>query len=341
MAANLTIDALLARGANRLAAGWPGGHTRKATDRRTGMPPSPHEPAGVASRDACDASGTPANHGVDDLDVGTARSRGAQAPSADDGVLDAELLLAHVLGKKRTFLKSHPEHIPTPQQVHQFGELVERRAAGEPIAYIVGYRDFWTLTLAVNPSVLVPRPETELLVERALALGDEGPANVADLGTGSGAIALALASERPQWKVTAVDLSADALATAYANAAALGLTRVEFLKGSWFAPLKDRKFHVVASNPPYVSEGDEALKDATLQHEPQMALASGPDGLSAIREIVRAAPDHLERHGWLILEHGFDQAAAVAHELVGRGFGHVRSHRDLAGHDRLTEAQWI
>jgi release factor glutamine methyltransferase len=304
------------------------------------MPPSPHEPAGVASRDACDASGTPANHGVDDLDVGTARSRGAHAPSADDGVLDAELLLAHVLGKKRTFLKSHPEHIPTPQQVHQFGELVERRAAGEPIAYIVGYRDFWTLTLAVNPSVLVPRPETELLVERALALGDERPANVADLGTGSGAIALALASERPQWKVTAVDLSADALATAYANAAALGLTRVEFLKGSWFAPLKDRKFHVVASNPPYVSEGDEALKDATLQHEPQMALASGPDGLSAIREIVRAAPDHLERHGWLILEHGFDQAAAVAHELVGRGFGHVRSHRDLAGHWRLTEGQW-
>jgi len=301
MAANLTIDALLARGANRLAAGRPGGHTREATDRRTGTPPSPHEPAGV---------------------------------------LDAEILLAHALGKTRTFLKSHPEHIPTPQQAHQFGELLERRAAGEPIAYIVGYRDFWTLTLAVNPSVLVPRPETELLVERVLTLGDEGPANVADLGTGSGAIALALASERPQWNVTAVDLSADALATARANAAALGLTRVEFLKGSWFAPLKDRKFHVIASNPPYVSEGDEALRDATLQHEPQMALASGPDGLSAIREIVRAAPDHLERHGWLILEHGFDQAAAVAHELVGRGFGHVRSHRDLAGHWRLTEGQW-
>ena len=301
MAANLTIDALLARGANRLAAGWPGGRTRT---------------------------------------VGTTRSHGERTPSADDRVLDAEILLAHALGKTRTYLKARPEHIPTPQQAHQFGELLERRAAGEPIAYIVGYRDFWTLTLAVNPSVLVPRPETELLVERALTLGGEGPANVADLGTGSGAIALALASERPQWNVTAVDLSADALTTARANAAALGLSRVEFLKGPWFAPLKDRKFHVVASNPPYVSEGDEALKDATLQHEPQMALASGPDGLSAIREIVSAAPDYLERHGWLILEHGFDQAAAVAHELVGRGFGHVRSHRDLAGHWRLTEGQW-
>jgi release factor glutamine methyltransferase len=311
MATNLTIDALLARGANRLAEGWAAGHPQTAMNRRTGVPAASQELDAVASRDA-----------------------------PEDGVLDAELLLAHVLGKTRAFLKSHPEHIPTPEQAHQFTELLARRATGEPIAYIVGYRDFWTLTLAVNPSVLVPRPETELLVERALALGPEGPANVADLGTGSGAIALALASERPLWKVTAVDLSAGALATARANAIALRLSRVEFLEGSWFAPLKDRRFHVVASNPPYVSEGDEALKQATLQHEPQTALASGPDGLSAIREIVRAAPDHLERHGWLILEHGFDQAAAVAHELVGRGFGHVRSHRDLAGHWRLTEGQW-
>jgi release factor glutamine methyltransferase len=137
-----------------------------------------------------------------------------------------------------------------------------------------------------------------------------------------------------------VDISADALTTARANAASLGLTRVEFFEGAWFAPLKNRRFHVIASNPPYVSEGDEALNDATLQHEPQIALASGPDGLAAIREIVQSAPDYLERHGWLLLEHGSDQVAAVAHELVGRGFSHVRSHRDLAGHWRLTEAQW-
>jgi release factor glutamine methyltransferase len=264
-----------------------------------------------------------------------------QAPRDTAGHnLDAELLLAHALSKTRTHLKTHPEDVPTAEQARNYAEFLERRAAGEPIAYIVGYRDFWTLTLAVNPSVLVPRPETELLIERALTLGPKGPAAVADLGTGSGAIALALASERPQWTVTATDISRDALRTARANATSLGLTRIEFCEGQWFAPLDNRRFNLIASNPPYVAAGDAALQDTTLQHEPQIALASGPDGLSALREIVAAAPDYLERHGWLILEHGSDQAAAVAHELVGRGFGHVRSHRDLAGHWRFTEAQW-
>lgn len=277
------------------------------------------------------------------LTQGINRLNGARKRDASPGEtssLDAELILAHVLGRNRTYLKAHPEFAASSEQAHQYTELIHRRAAGEPVAYIVGHRDFWTFTLTVNPSVLVPRPETELLVDRALALGPEGPAAIADLGTGSGAIALALASERPQWAVTAVDISPTALSTARENAAALGLTRVEFLEGAWFAPLANRRFHVIASNPPYVSEGDKALTDATLQHEPQIALASGPDGLSAIREIVHAAPDHLERHGWLLLEHGSDQATAVTHELVGRGFGHVRSHRDLAGHWRLTEAQW-
>lgn len=270
------------------------------------------------------------------LTQGVDRLRAAQAGHA----LDAELLLAHALSTTRTLLKTHPERVPNAADARRYAGFIERRAAGEPVAYILGYRDFWTLRLAVNPSVLVPRPETELLVERALALGSNGQARIADLGTGSGAIALALASERPGWTVVATDTSEAALGIARANAAMLGLDRVEFRQGRWFAPLDGRRFDLVASNPPYVAEGDPALQDAALKHEPQIALASGPDGMASIREIVRSAPEYLERRGWLLLEHGSDQAAAVEHELVVRGFGHVRSHRDLAGHERMTEGQW-
>jgi release factor glutamine methyltransferase len=328
MAGNLTISALLTLGVDQLRGAL---QSRDAPDPRAAREsiaagPAPEAAAPLASRDAPPTRSDTA---------APLASRGAGSYN-----LDAELLLAHALSKSRTHLKTHPEHSPSAEQARHYAELLERRAAGEPIAYILGYRDFWTLTLAVNPSVLVPRPETELLVERALALGPNGPARIADLGTGSGAIALALASERPQWAVTATDVSEDALRTAQANAVALNLGRVEFLAGRWFAPLAGRRFDLIASNPPYVSEGDAALLDATLQHEPQIALASGPDGLTSVREIVHSAPDHLEPHGWLILEHGSDQAAAVARELVGRGFGHVRSHPDLAGHGRITEGQW-
>jgi release factor glutamine methyltransferase len=265
---------------------------------------------------------------------------GASANLSASPTLDAELLLAHALSMSRTQLKTHPENVPSHDRARRYTELVDRRAAGEPVAYILGYRDFWTLRLAVNPAVLVPRPETELLVERALALGPSGPARIADLGTGSGAIALALASERPHWTIAATDVSEDALSTARANASMLGLSRLEFLTGRWFQPLAGRRFDLIASNPPYVAEGNPALQDAALKHEPQIALAAGPDGMSALREIVHSAPQYLERRGWLLLEHGSDQAAAVARELVVRGFGHVRSHRDLAGHERMTEAQW-
>lgn len=271
------------------------------------------------------------------LAEGTARL--AAAASATPA-LDAELLLAHALGGTRTRLKSHPEEVPEDAARVRYAELIDRRATGEPLAYIVGYRDFWTLKLAVSPAVLVPRPETELLVERALDLRPERVGQVVDLGTGSGAIALALACERYEWHVTATDISSDALAIARANAASHALTHVEFLQGSWFEPLGERRFNLVISNPPYIGAQEPELATPELGYEPSGALSPGADSLTALRAIVRGAPHHLEHGGWLLLEHGATQAATLARELVVRGFRHVRSHRDLAGHDRMTEAQW-
>ncbi len=254
--------------------------------------------------------------------------------------LDAELLLAHVLGTSRTRLKSHPEEGRTPSERQAYFELIARRAAGEPVAHLTGAKEFWSLRLAVGPAVLVPRPDTELLVERALALRRESDGRAADLGTGSGAIALALARERPGWQIVATDISSAALAIARRNAADAGVGNVEFVEGSWFAPLEGRRFHLVASNPPYIAAADPVLASPPLTYEPHAALASGADGLAALREIIRAAPPHLERGGWLLLEHGATQAGQVARELVVRGFTHVRSHRDLAGHERATEARF-
>lgn len=254
--------------------------------------------------------------------------------------LDAEVLLAHVLGTTRAHLLAHPEERPGPARAGQYLRLLGRRAAGEPLAYLVGHREFWSLRLEVNASVLVPRPETELLVERALALRPEPHGRIADLGTGSGAIALALAHERPQWQVTAIDVSPAALAVARANAERLGLGRVEFLLGSWFAPLAGRRFDLLLSNPPYVAAADAALAQPELQHEPTLALVAGPDGMQCLRAIIRAAPAHLERGAWLLLEHGARQAEQVRRELVAAGFARVRSHCDLARLERVTEGAW-
>lgn len=260
-------------------------------------------------------------------------------PGATPG-LDAELLLAYALDTGRARLRSHPEDVPAAAAAARFEALIERRAAGEPVAYILGRKDFWTLELSVSPAVLVPRPETELLVERALALGPEGEARAADLGTGSGAIALALASARPRWRITATDISAEALAIARANAAALNLAAVEMMQGDWLACLRGRRFHLLVSNPPYVAAVDPALRQPELMREPQLALVAAEEGLAALRRIIAEAPDHLEPGGWLLLEHGAAQAAAVAGALVARGFAQVRSHRDLAGRERMTEGQW-
>jgi release factor glutamine methyltransferase len=254
--------------------------------------------------------------------------------------LDAELLLAHALGITRVRLRSHPEDALAAAAADRFLRLIERRAAGEPVAYLTGRREFWSLELVVTPAVLIPRPETELLIERALVLRPHPEGRAADLGTGSGALALALARERPRWCIVATDLSAAALEVARANAAALGTTSIEFLAGSWFEPLAGARFDILVSNPPYVAADDPALADPALAFEPPLALTPpGGDALGALRVLARGAAAHLLPGGWLLLEHGAGQAAEVRGELVAAGFAHVRSHRDLAGHERMTEGQ--
>ena len=254
--------------------------------------------------------------------------------------LDAEVLLAHALAVSRTRIRSHPEEPRTLQEQACYRGLVDRRAAGEPLSYITGQREFWSLRLEVDATVLVPRPETELLFERALALRRDAASQVLDLGTGSGAIALALARERSSWQIVATDVSEQALRMARRNAQALAISTVEFLAGSWYEPLGDRRFELVLSNPPYVACDDPALLVPPLSFEPRIALSAGPDALASLREIIRNAPAHLQRDGWLLLEHGATQAADVARLLVARGFSHVRSLRDLAGFERMSEARW-
>jgi len=258
--------------------------------------------------------------------------------------LAAGVLLAHVLNRPRAVLITHGELPIESAAAARYRALVARRVAGEPIAYLTGQREFWSLPLSVTPAVLIPRPETELVVERALALlpgtqAAAGDVRVADLGTGSGAIALALACERPSWALTATDLSDAALAVARSNAARLNLGQIECLAGSWFTPLTGRRFEAILSNPPYVAGGDPAL--AALRHEPAGALSPGPSGLEALRHLIGGASAHLERNGWLLLEHGADQADVVAAALVAAGYARVRCHRDLAGRDRVTEGRWL
>ena len=276
------------------------------------------------------------------LAMGAERLRaGASAAAAASATLDAGLLLAHTLRTTRVRLMSDGASAVAPAAVERYRVLIERRAGGEPLAYLTGEREFWSLPLRVSRAVLVPRPETELLVERALALRAAPEGRVLDLGTGSGAIALALASERPGWQVTATDISTAALAVARANAVHLGRTSIDFRQGSWFAPLAGARFDLIVSNPPYVAADDPALGDPALAHEPRRALTPGADALRCLREIARDAPQHLEPGGWLLLEHGAAQAAAVRHELVLAGCRYVRSHRDLAGHERITEGQYV
>jgi release factor glutamine methyltransferase len=252
---------------------------------------------------------------------------------------EAGMLLAHVLGKDRGWLFAHGESQIPDDAIPALEALVRRRLAGEPVAYLVGWRGFWRLDLAVGPDTLIPRPETELLVDLALERVAPGQdARVADLGTGSGAIALALALERPQARVLATDASAAALALARRNAEALGpgASRLEFRHGDWWEPVAGEYFDLVASNPPYIAEHDPHLACGDLRFEPRAALASGPDGLDAIRAIVHGAPAHLRPGGWLLLEHGRDQGAAVRALMVQAGLADVSTARDLEGRERVS-----
>ncbi len=259
-----------------------------------------------------------------------------------DAALEAELLLAHVLAYPRSGLYAHPEAVPTPAQAAAFEALLVRRIAGEPMAYLLGRRGFWTLELAVGPACLIPRPETELLLEQALLrIPQDAVSEVADLGTGSGALALALAQERPRARVLASDASAGALALAHANAQRLGLaSRVRCVRGDWFEAVAGLRFHVIVSNPPYLAADDPHLQQGDLRHEPRAALVSGAEGLDALRTLAAGAPAHLHPHGWLLLEHGAGQGQAVRALLAARGFAQVSSVRDLQAHERVTLGQW-
>ena len=251
--------------------------------------------------------------------------------------LDAELLLAFVLEKPRSYLYTWPDKTVTEAQVAAFMTLLERRQRGEPVAYLLGRQGFWTLDLQVAKHTLIPRADTELLVESALQLADASSTlKVLDLGTGTGALALALASERPLWAVTGVDRIESAVALAQNNQRQLQLANVEFLSSHWFSALTAQRYDLIVSNPPYIADNDPHLQQGDVRFEPLSALVSGPDGLDDIRLIIAQAPSYLTANGWLLLEHGFDQASAVRELLQQAGFIDVSSQRDLSGHQRIS-----
>jgi release factor glutamine methyltransferase len=248
--------------------------------------------------------------------------------------LENRILLCHALQLPRVALITQAERALTSEEAGRLAGLVQRRLDGEPIAYIVGEREFFGLPFKVGPAVLIPRPDTELIVE--LALERLAPrARLLDMGTGSGAIAVAAAHTRPDANVAALDVSEAALEIAQANAAANG-ARVRFLRSDWYAALGQERFDLIASNPPYIASGDRHLGEGDLRFEPAGALTDHADGLSALRIIIDGAPAHLEPGGWLLLEHGYDQAEAVRALLAARGFTEVRSWRDLAGIERVS-----
>ena len=258
----------------------------------------------------------------------------------DSARRDAEILLGHCLQKSRSWLYAWPEADVAEQVVERYREMLAQRRQGMPVAYLIGQREFWSLSLAVNEHTLIPRPETETLVEWALQLPLPAAAKVLDLGTGCGAIALALAQERPGWQLLAVDASPGALQIATGNGARLELGNARFLLSDWYADLDTDGFDLIVSNPPYVAPGDPHLVEGDLRFEPDSALVAADDGLADLRHIVAGACAHLGNGGFLLLEHGAGQGEAVRTLLLAAGFAAVETRSDLAGRERISGGQW-
>ena len=265
----------------------------------------------------------------------------ASAIVSDSARLDAELLLCHAIGKQRTYLYTWPEAELSEPQALRFKELIERRKFGEPIAHIIGHREFWSLPLKVNASTLIPRPATEALVEWVLAQSYPTNCQALDLGTGTGAIALALASEKPAWTITGLDLSADAVALAQDNADFLQIKNCKFQISDWFSAVQDQRFDLIISNPPYIDAADPHLQQGDLRFEPLSALVAEENGLADLRSIINDAINHLKAKATLVLEHGYQQASDVRQLLKLAGFSTVGSGTDLDGHERFSFGQLV
>lgn len=258
----------------------------------------------------------------------------ATSPSAQ---LDAEILLGYCLKKTRTFLYTYPEKILAPDQQEMYQQLISKRAEGQPIAYLTHSREFWSLPLSISKDTLIPRPETELLVELSLSLiKSNEPVNILELGTGSGAIAIALALERPDWQIIACDINEASLAVACQNVQHYGLSNVQMVHSDWFSSLGPTKFNAIISNPPYIASSDPHLEQGDVRFEPKLALISGPDGLDAISHLIENSYKHLLPGGVLLLEHGFQQKAAVALLLAQQGYENIQCWKDTQGNDRVS-----